>query len=264
MALSIPYKKNSILKFYKRRAIRILPSLIGIICIYSICNYKSIELYYLNPLFWYQNYWFLGFIIIAYLVFPFLFKLLSQNKTKELWYILIGFTLIILPLMYYKNIAINCNPYMCSISRIPIFCIGACIAMGKYHLLESKYFRIGTLLLGILLLFPFYAYNDLGGNKTFTTYYHFALIIPPFLYYLCKMLEKSNSLIRAFFSAIGKYSLEIYLIQVTIMPRLISHSLNYFSNTIFLLIISILPIITISVIFHFCTEKTSTILKKIL
>ncbi len=257
-------KKNSIIEFYKRRTIRILPSVIGIICIYCLCNYKSVGLYYFNPLFWYQRYWYLGFIIIAYLLFPYLYKFLTLNRTKELWYMLVGFSLITLTFMYYQNMAINCNPYMCSISRIPIFCIGSCIAMKKYPLLENKYFRISTLLIGVLLLLPFYILNDLGGNTTFTTYYHFVLIIPPMLYYLCKIIEKSSILTRTSLSTIGKYSLEIYLIQVTIMPRLISQTLNHFSNTLLILVISILPVIIVSLIFHFFTEKTSIILKNIL
>lgn len=84
------------------------------------------------------------------------------------------------------------------------------------------------------------------------------------LYYLCKIIEKSSILTRTSLSTIGKYSLEIYLIQVTIMPRLISQTLNHFSNTLLILVISILPVIIVSLIFHFFTEKTSIILKNIL
>ena len=253
------------MEFYKRRVIRLLPAVLGIMAIYCICNFKNIHSNFPNPLFWYSNYWFIGFIIIAYTLFPYLYDILTNGGGKRLWMTVLFFTLPVFLIFYSRDMALNCNPYMCSLARIPIFCIGACIAMGKYPLLENRYSRIISLVLGIVLLYPFYYYGDLGGNVTFTTYYHFILIIPPLLFYLCKVLDKLNS--RSFnkiLAFIGKYSLEVYLIQVTIMPRLISYAINHFSNMFIILTISVLPVLIVSLIFHYCITKSSSILKLIL
>ena len=257
-------KKNSKALFYKRRIIRLLPAAIGIMAIYCICNVKNVHLNIFNPLFWYNKYWFLGFIIIAYFAFPYLYNIFT-NGGKRLWIAISIFSLLMVLSFYCKNMALNCNPYMCALARIPIFCIGVCIAMDRYSLLNNKYFRIVSFVLGIVLLYPFYYYDDLGGNVTFTTYYHFILIVPPLLFYLCKFLDKlDNRILNKILSSIGKYSLEIYLIQVTIMPRLISYAINHVSNVFAILIISILPVLIVSLLFHCCINKASSILKLIL
>ena len=90
-------------------------------------------------------------------------------------------------------------------------------------------------LLGILLLVPYYLNNNLGGNEKINTYYVFLLITPPLLKVLCEFLGLSFSRnICSFLRLIGKYSLEIYLVQVTIMAPFMyffnRHDYNMFSN----------------------------------
>lgn len=115
-------------------------------------------------------------------------------------------------------------------------------------------------LLGILLLVPYYLSNNLGGNEKINTYYVFLLITPPLLKFLCELLELSFSRnICSLLRLIGKYSLEIYLVQVTIMAPFLHffnrHNFNMFTN----LFISFIIVLITSIIMKCLEEKIKLI-----
>ena len=73
--------------------------------------------------------------------------------------------------------------------------------------------------MGLLALYPFYYYDNLGGNTTINAYYVFTLLTPSIVLaitYGLKLLSQ-HKLLHWWFRCLGKYSLEIYLVQVTIM-----------------------------------------------
>ena len=107
------------------------------------------------------------------------------------------------------------------------------------------------LLIGIITLIPYYYVNDLGGNKYLTNYYSLFLITPPMVK-LFNCCRRFNILYR-FFEKIGKYSLEIYLVQVTIMPKIICYLLNNNTNSTIIVIISVMIVTFVS----FLVKKVS-------
>ena len=255
-------QENTRKQFYKRRFLRIFPALIGVVVLYCLFHYKKLGFYLLNPLFWYNGYWFLGFIIIAYLIFPYLYSFIKASTSKKIWSIIGLICIFTIAIMTKFNIALNCNPYMCFIGRIPIFCIGVCIAMNKYPYLENKWYQLTTLITGLLLLLPFYFLNDLGGNTVYTTYYHFIFITPPFVIFCCKILSKCGENTYIILNMIGKYSLDIYLVQVTIMPFLIAKAMAHSSNATIIFTTGVIPTILLSLFFHYFIEKLSIYIKK--
>ena len=111
-------------------------------------------------------------------------------------------------------------------------------------------------LLGILLLVPYYLSNNLGGNEKVNTYYVFLLITPPLLKFLCELFASTFSRkICSLLRLIGKYSLEIYLVQVTIMAPFMHffnrHDFNMFTN----LFISFSIVLIISIVMKCFEEK---------
>lgn len=58
---------------------------------------------------------------------------------------------------------------------------------------------------------------------------------------------------------LGKYSLEIYLVQVTVMYRLMAKSMTMFDNYFIILVCSISPVIIVSYIMHIIAKQMGKI-----
>lgn len=247
-------KKNNLSTFYKHRFKRIMPSVILVVILNIVVSYKNIGLHMLNPLYWFGYYWYIGFILIAYLFFPFLYGVLQRIGDKVLFYSIIISIVMFLPFIYIGQA--ESTPYTCFVTRIPIFVMGGCVGMGGQRWLFRPSILMIMFLLGILLLVPYYLNNNLGGNEKINTYYVFLLITPPLLKVLCEFLGLSFSRnICSSLRLIGKYSLEIYLVQVTIMAPLMHffnrHDFNMSSN----LFISFSIVLITSIIMKCLEEK---------
>lgn len=71
------YEKNKIREFYRHRINRLLPTLIVIAIIFIAIHRPQLKTIF-NPLFWFSNYWYIGFIIIMYILFPLIYKYLKK------------------------------------------------------------------------------------------------------------------------------------------------------------------------------------------
>ena len=247
-------KKNTKQEFYFHRFQRLWPSIFLIVCLNLIVNYKGLSYYMLNPLYWFGCYWYIGFIIVAYWLFPYLYQCLCK-WTKALFWLSIVVSLILFVPFIVKGHA-ESNQYTCFITRIPIFVMGASIVMGGQIWMFSKKAMMVLGLVGLLTLIPFYIDDNLGGNKTMNTYYSFVLLTPVIIRGMLSFLNLNTSkVVLKILRWLGKYSLEVYLVQVTIMAPFIhyfnSHNFSVFVNLIFTFCI----ILFISVIMKQIADK---------
>ena len=75
-------KKNNLSAFYKHRFKIIMPSLILVVILNIVVSYKNIGLHMLNPLYWFGYYWYIGFILIAYLFFLFYMEFCRELEIR--------------------------------------------------------------------------------------------------------------------------------------------------------------------------------------
>jgi len=159
ICLYYSYAKNKdTLEFYKRRAKRLFPPYIIIYGIVFIC-FDLIATFNIGQFllditmldFWLHGLgrvpWFMNAIIVFYLLYPLIYKVIfNEKKTKKILgiitLILISITVIILIVKFAPHIRIFA-------ARIPIFIIG-CFA-GKY-VYENRSVKLWHILLLILLL----------------------------------------------------------------------------------------------------------------
>lgn len=209
--------KNDTLSFCKRRVKRILPATICIVLFFLLIHFEDIGVTYLNPLFWFQNYWYLGFSFFSYLIFPVIFNSIKAHPYRIFALSIIISIILLIPFIL-KDQA-QSTAFTCFITRIPVFVLGAVFASEYAKKIFDDRILYVSFILGILSLVPYKLNDDLGGNRIFNTYYSILLITPPLVLFFTKIIN-GHRLLKRILSQIGKYSLEIYLIQVTIMPFL--------------------------------------------
>ena len=248
--------KNSRSLFYNHRLHRLLPSIVGIWVLFVVVNIDCFSFVTLiNPARMMINggYWYIGFIVIAYLCYPYLY---SFSKDKNGWLILVGsilFSFVLLTPFLYQGTAVSSNAKVCIVTRIPIFVMGMLYAMGKMDILNNVFFNMLLLLIGLLSLYPFYVHHDLGGNEIFTTYYSIFFITSPVIYFCSKFLGFIGGSIVL--RKLGGYSLEIYLVQVTIMMQMMAKFHHAGMNTTIIVISCFFIIVFISIILKYLTDK---------
>lgn len=190
--LTFSITKNSKKSFYNHRIIRLLPSVVGIWILYILIHVKNISVFtFIDPILWTFNggYWYVGFIFLAYLFFPYLYSFSKKFKGWQilLLSLLVSFFLFI-PFIYQGN-AVSCNAKVCIVTRIPIFMIGMLFAMKKVEWFNSTPVLLLLFAIGVFSLYPYYVEGDLGGNKYFTTYYSILLITPGLIFLYGKLLN---------------------------------------------------------------------------
>lgn len=66
---------STISSFYYRRLKRIVPTFVAIMILASIMHYKTWSIrWFMNPLTWFYNYWYIPFILLMYLIYPFFYR----------------------------------------------------------------------------------------------------------------------------------------------------------------------------------------------
>lgn len=259
--LTFSMGKNDTKTFYEHRLRRIIPSVLAIMFFNILVNIRHFGLYIFNPVYWFECYWYIGFIVGGYFFFPYIYRAI-----KRLGYIVFVLSALLSFLLFLPFLITGhgeSTASTCMVTRIPIFVLGACFGVGGQIELYSKYIIMPATIIGLIALFPFYYFDNLGGNITINTYYVFTLLTPGIvsgISYCLKHLSSQNNLLRGC-RGLGKYSLEIYLVQVTIMSPIMlflhKHGILMFINV--LLSFSIVFLLSVSM--KFVTDKTKMILK---
>ncbi len=246
---------NSTKQFYFKRFKRIIPTFLCIMILASIQCHKiwTIE-WFLNPITWFYNYWYIPFIFVLYLFFPLFYSLFNNNKEIVTILGVVILSVILLVIMISQGMTVNASPQMCSVARIPIFFMGASFASKKFTFLENNFYNAVLFILGTSILILCYKWDNLQGTK-FTTYYFFILIIPGMIKVLGLLLGVMPSIVRSFFYFLGKISLELYLVHVTVMPFFMKRCIIAGMNIFFVVTISfILSVFSSYILFLFINK----------
>ena len=207
-------KDSNIGHFYRRRLLRIFPTyyILGIVAsiilfhdnIFNyVYRYSTIGFWTGGP-YWE---WYVPSIVALYLIAPLLKKMID----KRLMALMICLSILIFVVSYYvvsKEIISAKDPHFFLLYRIPTFMLGMICAYWIMQNTSAKYFYI-ILLMGIpsfVLLFPHH--HEIYNYK----YFSLVFLLPIFL--LCFIaISKYLSFLNPILAAIGKASLETYLIQ---------------------------------------------------
>ncbi len=233
--------------FYKKRILRILPSILIVGTIYYLYKQVSFITYLKNITFisfftsGVRDLWYFALIIILYLLYPLLYKIINEKKLKGL----IGLILVVIGstiLLYNFDIGLY-NNIEIALTRIPVFLIG--IYFGKKIMNKEEIRELWM----ILFLILFIICNILLFNFSFKYYmcvrYIYCILGISIIFLLSYLHSKINiEIISKFLIFIGTYSMEVYLIfeKLAIEVRALSF-VNVTNNLLFYTIIFIITII---------------------
>jgi len=243
-------KRPSVLLFYKRRFLRIMPIYWFFFSIYLIflalfgkfMDLGSIFLYYTGFAFFINNstlHWFVSAILLSYLIFPFFAKnfIKSEQKFRFITMITIFclFTAIFLSLsaLFFEN---KFSFLLIIVLRLPSFFIGSLLGYiyiekdNNYSYLFSLYRNIFfTFFCFITLLLVYCFFSPIGMWLYGLYWYPFALGSFSLTYLLSILLKIIHTYFKPLIlslGVIGKSSFELYFIHLLVF--------QFIGSTIFL------------------------------
>ncbi len=230
LGLYYSFKRNSKLKefFYKRYTRVLIPYVLVAIPSYMylvINNHYSVfsffkDITFIN-LFHHHDtwFWYIFFISFCYLIFPVIFKFIDSSKnsnevSNKIFNLCISITMLCLLLFLFKKDLYR--DYNIMLLRFLPFFLGILLGYYSYH---KKKFEYGDfLLIGLGLLFVFLANIPNGIISRYSSFFFATSFLFIILFIIEKYFNKYKwfGYIRKFIEWFGKYSLEIYLIHVSI------------------------------------------------
>lgn len=238
--LCTSYLKYSLSTFYTRRYKRILAiwlllaivsTLIEILergtelgIVDVICNLTTLSYYGLGGVF---VDWYLSSLFLFYILFPVFYKLMASR-----WNIVILISMLMGVFALFAIVDLHWR-FECAIARIPIFCMGImAYTEGHNNCRKSMIFAGSSCLLLIPAVF-------LYMHKMVATYYLFYLVAPISLYMIGYILYKlpMHKVLVSFLNFFGKYSLEIYVANITALGTYYYFGLGRITGTLLLTIL---------------------------
>lgn len=256
--------------FYKHRIVRIIPSylvitgvLYGIICLIENLFLTDLFLELSTLYFWIRGEnetWYVSFILLLYLIYPGIYKILIGQKWVRNISLLFGIIILIeicffilTPKFYIK--------YEIALSRIPIFMIGTVLGKREF---ENKGYSIWSMFvcaisfvfIRILLLCFGNPQTDLYTVGVRISYIFGALAIVGCIPFI--RISIPNNLFRRIFESLGAVSLEIYLVHILYGRIFRSFRIYQSYNTpIAYLIFVVLPSIIIVLLAKYFLQKVT-------
>lgn len=175
-----------------------------------------------------RNLWFIAFIIIAYILMPYIYWIIEHPQKQWLLTInaIIYCIIIVIIKIFFKQFFVNTE---IALLRVPIFVLGVCAGYKAYHnrnvtIAEAVFLMAGILIkiMYLLIWFLQIPIKNVFNNRLAIALFALALVV--ILSIVLGKCEESKGVKYSFFSRMGKYSLEIYLTHVTI--RTIMNSLE--------------------------------------
>lgn len=269
-------KNNDIGTFYKKRALRLLPSYLIIALIYIIWKdvfYSPSAITFIQDLFFYNSFtrspdrintgsWFVATILFLYMIYPFIHKFIN-NKLRNTVVLMSFFTLLVI-LSYYFAYELIFVDYEIGMGRIAAF------VFGSYLGYLSKERRPVTVkgIIGIIAIFPIALIskviqvlleqkniaNTEWFDKIWQGFVAFALIF--MIAFGFDLFENGLIRLKAILRFFGAISLELYLCHVEGMRIFVTYvPMEKMNMLTWLLAYSL--IITISVIVAVVVSKIS-------
>src|SRR5574344_547631 len=227
--LYFSFKKSSnVLHFYKNRCIRIFPTYALIVLISMIImGAFSISQFLLNTTtigFWIgKGYfeWYIPALVMFYLLFPLLFKLVNKNLAVFLL-IVVSVTAALALLRINLNIK---DTYMLFITRIPIFSLG--VLWGKWTFNKKQLTAVSkgiiyvSFVIGLMSILFFTTHLPVKILWGYGVYwYPFILITPGLCAFVATALDVLHrAIINKVLAFCGTVSLELYLLHLKLFEN---------------------------------------------
>lgn len=206
------YKKyTNIWDFYKRRFLRIAPTVLLLLCAFALVDsflLNSPWYSFLHPNYWlfnlYYQYWYVSAIIVFYLLFPYIVKVMEKGGGGL---VIASYVLSIAGVIIVKILNISClYQLLVYFARIPIFIIG--IYFAKYDFWKNKTICVAFILsLPMVYLLP----------KDFQRISYSLFVIPGICFF--PFLLERMTVITKGLNVVGKWSLEFYIIHIYLFSR---------------------------------------------
>lgn len=264
---------NNVLKFYKKRILRILPA--TVICLLPWLVYLSYTgrnittfrfLLDITSLgFWIDGYnraWYIALTLLLYLFYPLIFRLIKPDDERSN----IRTALIIIVVDILINVVLQkmvpdwYGPVELAMTRVPVFIAGSFLA--PYVCKKKEISNLTLLLLAEIAMLFYWLLSKQGIYQYSMNRYVYMWITICSMPVLAVILNRiRNSAVHRFLTWIGKYTLEIYLIHeqlLTVMYQEITAEIAH-KNFIFNTGAIILSVI-LAVVVH---KSLSPIIKKV-
>lgn len=206
---------NTLLQFYNRRAVRILPAAILVGTVLYAINYAGI----LGVLG--LNLWYIRTLVVLYVCSPFIYKLCIKNNPFLffIWIMMIAVCVVLVSVPVLKDTGFL---YQSSISwtaaRLPVFCLGMLMA---HHVVSIPrilrpmlllFFAVVLILL-LILHYQRHVLSSLSSYLHLLPYILLAGIVPYFCIILGGFYRMLPRCVCRPFVFLGRMSLEIYLVH---------------------------------------------------
>lgn len=220
---------NGIFFFYKKRLRRIVPTYIIVSSITLVINdvlcdkggwLKVVkdELFISLITNGMILYWFIGYIMLMYLVYPMFYKILNKEKRTKNYILLLAISFLIILVLKKLNSELYGNIFLV-INRIPIFIVGSYYGKKIYDNQSFTFCDNVYITLGIVIFLFNTVISVISGKplglipNTFLK----LLIAIPFMLALSVALSKIDSeIVNNVLAWIGSISLELYMIHVSL------------------------------------------------
>lgn len=229
IGLYFSFKKNKLSIFYKNRFIRIIPSfLLAMILFYiyfvkildiNILKLLTLQLFFLDGN---RFCWYVQFILVLYLVFPLIYKIIDEKGFSGL--LVSVFVIIVVNSLYSLVFPVSYQKIEICLTRIPIFIVGTYFGKMIYNK-ESISNRIVyvSMILPIVIYFLIYLFFDSYLYMCVQRYLYCILGISLVICiaYFYSRIKNKNNIFFKMLSFLGFYSLEIYLFYEAISKVLL-------------------------------------------
>ena len=267
IGLYFSFSKDSNLKnFYKKRVLRIVPSIIIVASIYYLYKgvsvntfFKGITLFsfYLDGV---RDFWYFALIIVLYILYPLFHKIIEKKDLLGLIALLlisIGSTILLM------NTCIETyNKLEIALTRVPVFLLG--VYTGKQVLNKKEIHEISI----IIFLLLFIICNYLLFNFKFNPYIYVRYIYCLLGISIVFLVTYLHSKIRfeysdKFLTFMGTYSMEVYLIfeKLSVEVRKLSY-VTVHNNFVFYTLMFIITMILSFLLKKLCNLITNIKIKK--
>lgn len=220
IGLYFSISKNNLKTFYKNRFIRILPEFILTTVIYNMITKTMTAVEVFETIFFVAFFikgildiWFMPFIMVMYLIFPLIYKIIKKYDLAGLLSLL--FVVVVFNLLYSILFPISYIRIELALTRIPVFILGAFFGKKIYQneTISMKMFFV-SIIAQLIILVILYMNLDIERFSIFARYIYCLLTITTVinLSVLYSLIKNKNMIGIKFLKLLGTYSLELYLI----------------------------------------------------
>lgn len=223
-------KSDDIIKFWKRRAVRIFPTyiIIGLAITLLVAEHFSFIDFawnYSTLAFWTnrQSGWFIPSIIFLYFLFPFLYYTIFKSGHLRTLVPLLFLLFFFIFYNCYIDVTIMDVNHFLLLYRIPIFLLGAFLAHLNYapnlQMVPARYLsgiRLVTIFVLLITFFLIIHFDRLHDETIRPRYLSTTFLVPIIVYVLLLVLERTKLLTKVF-GIIGEASFEIFLIHMSLL-----------------------------------------------